>query len=168
MKRFNPKLAIAGILVVLVVFFAIFALFDWTINVWVNAPYVDSPERTAWNNMYWTILGVAMLFVGIFGAVLVKLVTPNRKVGTKLAIAVLFSTVVMVVGNLEDWLYYLLGQGSLPAWDSQANWLFQSKTISFWLGFNGSWTFYNLLWWSVIWILIVLPIGLVLIFKYKK
>jgi hypothetical protein len=168
MKRFNTKFAVIGFLAVLVVFFAVFGYFDWVVNSWVNNPYVDSPERDSWNQTYWTTLSVAMLMIGVSGAIFVKLVLPNRKVGTTLSIAILFSTVVMILGNLEDWLYYLLGPHSIPPFDSQMDWLFQSQTVSYWFGFNGSWTVFNTLVWSVVWLLIILPVGLVVIFKVRK
>ena len=160
MKRFNPKIAVAVILVGLVAFFAVFAMFDWVIGQWVNNPYVDSPARTNWNQTYWTMLGIAMLAVGIFGAFVVKFSVPNRRLSSKLALAILFSTVVMIVGNLEDWLYYILGQQSLPGWGTNMNWLFQASLN------NGYWFMWQLAIWSVFWLFFVLPVGLVVIFKY--
>jgi hypothetical protein len=162
MKRFNIKIAVIGIVAVLVCFFAVFAMFDWVVGLWVNNPYVDSPERTAWNQTYWLMLGIAMLAVGVFGAVVVKFSLPNRALSTKLSVAILFSTVVMIVGNLEDWLYFILGQQSLPGWDANLNWLFQASLN------NGYWFTWQLAVWSVVWLFVVLPLGLVAIFKFAS
>ena len=162
MKRFNTKLAIAVIIVSLVAFFAVFAMFDWVIGLWVNNPYVDTPARTAWNQTYWAMLGIAMLAVGVFGAVVVKFSLPNRALSTKLSVAILFSTVVMIVGNLEDWLYFILGQRSIPSLDTNMNWLFQASLN------NGYWFMWQLLIWSIFWLFFVLPMGLLLIFRYPK
>jgi hypothetical protein len=109
-----------------------------------------------------------MLMVGVFGAIIAKLALPKKPLGTKLAAAILFSTIIMMIGNLEDWLYYIIGQHSIPPLDSQMNWLFQSGTVSYWLGWSGSWTVLNTLVWSIIWLFIILPIGLTLIFRKPK
>jgi hypothetical protein len=162
MKHFNIKLAVGGILVSLVAFFVVFAMFDWVIGLWVNNPYVDSPERTNWNQVYWAMLGIAMLAVGVFGAIVVKLSLPNRALSTKLSVGILFSTVVMIVGNLEDWLYYIIGQQSIPALDTNMNWLFQASLN------NGYWFMWQLIIWSSFWLFVVLPIGLILIFRKRR
>lgn len=79
--KLNLNLAIAGFLIALVAFFAIFAYLDWIIGTWVNNPYVDSPERTAFNTVYWTWLGVAMIMIGVFGAAVAKLSVADKKLG---------------------------------------------------------------------------------------
>ena len=160
MKRFNPVIAIVGILVVLIAFFAVFAYFDWVIGLWVNNPYVDSPARNSWNTLYWTVLAVAMLMVGVSSAAIVKLALPGRVIGNKLSVAILFSTAMMILGNVEDWLYYILGSHSIPAWNTNMNWLYEASLN------HGYWFTWQLAISSTILLFVVLPIGLFVIFRY--
>jgi hypothetical protein len=174
-KKLNVKLVVAGIVVGLACCIAVTAYFDFIVIAWVNNPYVASPARTAFNNQYGDALNAEMLVIGVFGAFLIKLAIPGRHIGDCLAASVFVSCLLFVVGNLEDWLYFIIGYfffgQSFPAVNAQWSWMPQATWLAPFFnifGFNGSWTTLNEACWSALWLLVVLPLALVAIFKLPK
>jgi hypothetical protein len=171
MKPIKPAYVMVGILFTLAVAWFVCAFMDWIVTNWVNNPYVSSPARTQFNNQYGTLFSLVMLSYGIVSAVAILLVSRSR-LTSRIAGAVVFASVVFWVASLEDWLYFTIGYffygQPYPGWSVQWSWMGQSQTVSYWLGWNGSWTTVNMLAWTLVWLFIILPIGLVTVFKLPK
>jgi hypothetical protein len=174
-RKLNVKLVVAAIVIGLACCIAVTAYWDYVVISYVNNPYVASPQRTEWNNKYGAALNAEMLIFGIFGSVLIKIALPGRRIGTCFALTVLITSILFVVGNLEDWLYFFVGYFGfgqpLPAWNINWNWMPQATwaaPLFYPFGFNNSWTTLNQVVWSILWLFVVLPVGIVVIFKFPK
>ena len=160
-----------GVVAALVAAVFVCAWLDWIVTNWVNNPYVASTARTQFNAEYGIWFSVAMVMFGVVGAVIILLVSRNR-IAVRLAAAVIYSSVLFLVASLEDWLYFTVGtlfyHQPYPGWGVQWQWMYESSTISHWLGWSGSWTTLNQFCYTLIWLFIVLPLGLVAIFNAGK
>ena len=175
-KKLDLKIAVAVILAALAVCILVTAVLDYVVLAWVIGIGYQA------NFLYGECLTLEMIAFGVLGALFIKVeslrtsTVQERRLGTVLSIAVLAAIAVFVVGNLEDWLYFIVGSlffgHAFPAWSLQWSWMpcatgvLGLPSVSSLLGFRGSWTTVNQAWWTGIWRFAVLPAVTAAVFKF--
>jgi hypothetical protein len=167
----NVHAVMTAVVIGLAVCIAVTAVLDYVVLSWVIGIGYQP------NALYGECLTAEMIAFGGFGAVLLKLSIPGRE-GNTLALAVFVTCLFFVFGNLEDWLYFIVGtaffHGPFPsinlqwAWMPEATGVFGLPSVSSLVGFHGSWTTLNQAVWSILWLFVALPVALVAIFKVLK
>jgi hypothetical protein len=166
MRRVDPVVVMVGVVAALVVAVFVCAYLDWVVTNWVNNPYVASSARDVFNQQYGFWFSGAMLMFGVVGAAVILLVS-RSKLAIRLSLAVVFSSVVFLIASLEDWLYFTVGflfyHSPYPAWSVNWSWMLQATLLN-----HGYFSTVDMLAWSLLWLFVGLPVGLVAIFKFPK
>jgi len=170
-RPINVRAVLVAVVVGLAVCIAVTAYLDYVVLEWVIGIGYQP------NALYGDCLNAEMLAFGAFGAVLVKLSIPEKR-GNALALIVFLTCLFFVLGNLEDWLYFIVGAcffhhpfpavNTQWAWMPEATGVFGLPSVSTVLGFHGSWTTLNQAVWSILWLFGALPTMIITILKVSK
>ena len=119
-RPINVRAVLVAVVVGLAVCIAVTAYLDYVVLDWVIGIGYQP------NALYGDCLNAEMLAFGAFGAVLVKFSIPEKR-GNTLALIVFLTCLFFVLGNLEDWLYFIVGacffHHPFPAINTQWAWM---------------------------------------------
>lgn len=142
-QNVNPKVMLVLAVVLIAVAIMVASKLDYAANsVMLSAPNAEQqPEiYSFWFNSVMVMFG---LVLAIALGVVYESVT--------MTVTIIASTAILIIGSFEDIMYFLLGQGYLPANNVSWNWMFEFRLF-------GVWNTSLQIFWTVIWVGVILPV----------
>ncbi len=158
----NPMKMFFVSLIILFLSISASAMLDWQVMSHAIYDVNNSVEYVQFNN-YASWLAINISLPGVAMSVLTCAFYWNSKhIRTRLPLAILACTLILLISGLEDCIYFTFGQKAFPEANQNWSWLLQSRLFGFWN------TTMHIIW-TIIWLFIAIPtVSFVLYRKMKR